>query len=85
MTDLDDPVPPQIHALEQALGVALVVHDIDPGPPATIVAVGMVDSDSTELIGRGATEDEAWRDLAVAVAGWRNVDPRTIRVLFGGA
>ena len=85
MTPADDPVPRFIHDLERALSIALMVQDIDPGPPATIVAVGMVDSMSAELVGRGATEDEAWRDLALQVAEWRNVDPRQIRMMFFGA
>lgn len=80
---MDDPVPGYIHDLERMLGIALLVQDIDPGPPATILAVGMVDSLTSELVGRGATEDDAWRDLALNVAAWRNVDPRQVRMMFG--
>lgn len=82
---MDDPVPRFIHDLERALGIALLIQDIDPGPPATIVAVGMIDNLSSELVGHGATEDEAWRDLALNVAAWRNVDPRQVRMMFFGA
>ena len=85
MTDPDGGIPRAIHDLERALGVALIVQDIDPGPPATIAAVAMVDSQSMELIGRGATEADAWMDLAINLAAWRNVDPRQIRMLFFGA
>jgi hypothetical protein len=80
----DDPVPAAIHALERALGVAIIVQDIDPGPPASIVAVGMLDNQSARLVGNGTTEAEAWHDLAMAVAAWRNVDPRQIRFFLGG-
>jgi hypothetical protein len=81
---MDDPIPPAIHALEKALGVALLVRDIDPGPPATIIAVIMVDGQTSELVGRGATEADAWRDLAMSAAAWQNVDPRQIRIFLGG-
>ena len=80
----DDPIPRFIHDLERMLSVAILVRDIDPGPPATITALGMVDADTTELIGRGASEAEAWRDLALAIAAWRNVDPRQVRMFLGG-
>lgn len=82
---MDDPVPRFIHDLERALGVALLIQDIDLGPPAEIVAVGMVDDLSTALVGRGATEEDAWRDLAMQIAAWRNVDPRQVRTMFFGA
>ena len=85
MNESGDGVPQAIRDLERALGVALIVQDIDPGPPATITAVGMVDSLSSELVGHGATEADAWRDLAVNLAAWRNVDPRQIRMMFFGA
>lgn len=85
MDDMDHGVPRAIHDLERALGVALIVQDIDPGPPATIVAIGMLDDQSSELVGHGPTEAEAWRDLAMNLAAWRNVDPRQVRMMFFGA
>ena len=84
MTDLDDPVPPFIHVLERMLSVAIIVHDIEPGPPAEITAAGMVDGDVTTLIGRGPDAAAAWRDLAEAIAAWRNVDPRLMRTIVLG-
>ena len=84
LTVMDDPIPPAIHALERALGIALIVQDIDPGPPASITAIGMLDGISTPFVGHGATEADAWRELAMAVAAWRNVDPRQVRMMFGG-
>ena len=84
MTDAGDPVPVYIHDLERMLSVALIVGDIDPGPPATITASGMVDGEFTQLVGRGSTEDEAWRDLAMAMAAWRNLDSRQVRLFLGG-
>jgi hypothetical protein len=84
MTDADDPVPPYIHVLERMLSVAVIVRDIEPGPPAEITAAGMVDGDVTTLIGRGPDEAAAWRDLASAIAAWRNMDARLIRTIVGG-
>ena len=83
MTEPDELVPAFLLDLERMLGVALLIHDVDPGPPATIFAFGMVDNLSTELVGRGARELDAWRDLAVNLAAWRNVDPRQIRMMLG--
>ena len=84
MTDEADFVPRYIHDLERLLSVALIVQDVDAGPPATITASGMVDGESTRLVGRGPTEDEAWRDLAMAMAAWRNLDSRQVRLFLGG-
>jgi hypothetical protein len=81
---MDDPVPQFIHDLERILSVAIILEDIDDGPPVVITAAGMVDADSSTFVGRGDTEDAAWRDLAVAIASWRNMDPRTIRTFIGG-
>ena len=81
--DGTDPIPAFIPALERMLGVALIVRDIDPGPPALISATGMVDNEVTALEGRGPTEADAWRDLAVHLAAWRNVDPRQVRTYLG--
>jgi hypothetical protein len=81
---MDDPVPQFIHDLERIRSVAIILEDIDDGPPVVITAAGMVDADSSTFVGRGDTEDAAWRDLAVAIASWRNMDPRTIRTFIGG-
>lgn len=84
MTDDDAVLPAWLPGLERILSVAIIIRDIDPGPPASITATGMVDGEAIELIGRGADEVAAWRDLAVAVAAWRNVDPRQMRLFIGG-
>jgi hypothetical protein len=84
MTDVDDPVPPYIHVLERMLSVAIIVRDIEPGPPAEITAAAMIDGEVTTLIGRGPDADAAWRDLAGAIAAWRNMDARLIRTIVGG-
>jgi hypothetical protein len=84
MTDDELATPPFIPALERALSVAVIVQEVEPGPPAAIVATGMVDADVTSFTASGATLDEAWRDLASQVAAWRNVDGRTIRMMLGG-
>ena len=84
MNDDGDPVPRYIHDLERLLSVALLVQDIEPGPPTTITAAGMVDGEFTQLVGRGSSEDEAWRDLAMVMAAWRNMDSRQVRLFLGG-
>jgi hypothetical protein len=85
MTDDDRiDIPPLIEALERALSVAILVRDLEPGPPAVIEAAGMVDGDSTLFRAHGPTEADAWRDLAEQVATWRNVDPRMVRTVLGG-
>ncbi len=70
--------------LARTLGIGLMVNDIEPGPPARIVATAILDGDSTELVGTGSTEDEAWADLARAAITWKGKDPRNIRTYWGG-
>ncbi len=70
--------------LAKALGIGLIVQDVETGPPIRIVATAMLDGDSTELVGTGPTEDDAWNDLARAVIAWKNEDGRNIRTFVGG-
>jgi hypothetical protein len=73
-----------LQALERQLGIGLIVQDVEPGPPVHIVAIGMLDGATTELTGSGATEDDAWADLARAAIAWKNDDERNARMFFGG-
>ncbi len=70
--------------LARKLGIGLIVNDVEPGPPARIVATAILDGDSTELVGVGPTEDDAWADLARAAITWKGNDPRNIRTYLGG-
>ncbi len=77
------PGPEAIAQLAELLGVGIMVESVDAGPPAHIVAFGLVDGGRTLLEGRGATEDDAWRDLARAAIVWKREDGRNIRFWWG--
>ncbi len=77
------PGPGAIAQLAELLGVGILVESVDAGPPAHIVAVGLVDGGRTLLEGRGTTEDDAWRDLARAAIAWKRDDGRNIRYWWG--
>jgi hypothetical protein len=55
MTDHED----RLQRLATALGIGLIVNEVEAGPPVRIVATAILDGDSTELVGVGPTEDEA--------------------------
>lgn len=74
----------RLEGLARALGIGLIVQDLEDGPPIRIVATAMLDGDSTELVGTGSTADEAWDDLARAAIAWKNEDGRNIRTFVGG-
>ena len=78
------PGPEAIEQLAEALGVGIIVDAVDPGPPVRIVATGLLDGGTTRLTGVGATEDEAWSDLARAAIAWKRDDGRMVRWLIGG-
>lgn len=73
-----------IRALEQSLGIAVIVRSVDSGPPARIEATLMLDSRSSDVAGIGETEAEAWHDLARAAVAWRNDDGMNVRIFGGG-
>jgi hypothetical protein len=77
------PGPEAIARLAELLGVGILIESVDPGPPSRIVAVGLVDGGRTLLEGGGATEDDAWRDLARAAIAWKRDDGRNIRFWWG--
>jgi hypothetical protein len=73
-----------IKRLAEQLGVGILVESVDPGPPASIVATGLLDGGRTRLVGTGPTEDDAWRDLARAAIAWKREDGRNVRFWWGG-
>ncbi len=76
--------PEAITRLGEALGVGIIVQSIDEGPPVTIEASLLRDTQAHHVLASGPSEEEAWEDLARKVAHWANQDPRTIRTVFGG-
>lgn len=78
------PGPEAIAELAEQLGVGILVESVEAGPPARIVAMGLLDGGRTRLEGSGPTEDDAWRDLARAAIAWKREDGRNIRFLLGG-
>ena len=78
------PGPEAIERLAEHLGVGILIESVEPGPPARIVATGLLDGGRTELVGSGPTEEDAWRDLARAAIAWKREDGRNIRFLLGG-
>lgn len=78
------PGPEAIEQLAEHLGVGILVESVEVGPPARIVATGLLDGNRTRLEGSGPTEDDAWRDLARAAIEWKREDGRNIRFLLGG-
>ena len=86
MTDesVPPPGPEAIERLAEHLGVGILIESVEPGPPARIVAMGLLDGGRTRLEGSGPTEEDAWRDLARAAIVWKREDGRNIRFLLGG-
>ena len=78
------PGPEAIEQLAEHLGVGILVESVDVGPPARIVATGLLDGSRTPLEGSGPTEEDAWRDLARAAIAWKREEGRNIRFLLGG-
>jgi hypothetical protein len=76
--------PEAMARLGEALGVGIIVQSIDEGPPVTIEASLLRDTQTHHVVATGPSEEEAWDDLARKVAAWANQDPRTIRTVFGG-
>ncbi len=77
------PGPDAIARLAEQLGIGILVESVDEGPPARIVATGLLDGGRTRLVGTGPTEDDAWRDLARAAIAWKREDGRNVRFWWG--
>jgi hypothetical protein len=71
--------------IEDRLGIGIVVGEVEPGPPVTITALLSFAANQVEVTVTGATEANAWRELAVAAARWRQSDEVSItRTYWGG-
>ena len=79
------PGPDAIARLAEQLGIGILVESVDEGPPARIVATGLLDGGRTRLVGTGPTADDAWRDLGRAAIAWKREDGRNVRFWWGGA
>ncbi|HEX2470029.1 MAG TPA: hypothetical protein VHK05_05520 [Candidatus Limnocylindrales bacterium] len=77
------PGPEAIEQLAEHLGVGILVESVEAGPPARIVASGLLDGGRTRLEGSGPTEEDAWRDLARAAIAWKREDGRNVRFWWG--
>jgi hypothetical protein len=70
--------------LAEALGIGIIVHEVEDGPPAWISASLLLDTAVSRVVASGATENEAWEDLARKATAWKNDDPRNVRTYLGG-
>ena len=73
-----------IEQLAESLGIGIIVQSVDEGPPATIEATLMLDTAVHHVTASGASEVEAWEDLARQATDWKNNDPRNVRTYLGG-
>jgi hypothetical protein len=78
------PGPEAIERLAEALGIGILVQEVDGGPPASISASLLLDTAVARVVATGASEEEAWEDLARQAVAWKNDDPRNIRTYLGG-
>lgn len=88
MTAMPDNHPPDgpdlIAELERALGLGVMVQSIDDGPPVTIAAVLMFGPLSEAVTAEGATDADAWRELARIVIAWRRTNDKHVAMWPGG-
>ena len=75
---------PTIDQLAEALGIGIIVQSVEAGPPATIEASLLLDTRVYGVVATGATETEAYDDLARKAVAWKNEDERNVRTYFGG-
>jgi hypothetical protein len=78
------PGPEAIERLAEALGIGIIVQEVDSGPPASISASLLLDTAVARVVATGASEEAAWEDLARKSVAWKNDDPRNIRTYLGG-
>ena len=82
---IDDlPGPDGIERLAEALGIGIMVQSIEAGPPAVITATFLLDTRMFSVSASGASEDDAWVDLARKAIEWKNDDERNVRTYLGG-
>ena len=77
------PGPDAIAQLAEQLGIGILVESVEAGPPARILATGLLDGGRTRFEGHGSTEEDAWRDLARAAIAWKREDGRNVRFWWG--
>lgn len=70
--------------LERALGLGVMVQSIDDGPPVTIQAVLMFGPLSEAVTAQGASDADAWRDLARIAIAWRTTNDKHVAMWPGG-
>lgn len=75
---------PTIDALAEALGIGIIVESVEAGPPAAIHASLLLDTRVFGIVATGATETDAYDDLARKAVAWKNEDERNVRTYFGG-
>ena len=80
-----DPMPQFLHDLARALGIGVMVQEVDEAATVTVRAVVLLGQHSEQIAGRGATEAEAWRDLARAAIAWRTTNDKHVPWWGGGA
>jgi hypothetical protein len=76
--------PENIARLAEALGMGIMVQSVEAGPPAVITATFLLDARMLEASATGASEEDAWEDLARKATAWKNDDERNVRTYFGG-
>ena len=81
--DIPPPGPEAIARLAELLGVGILIESVETGPPARIVASGLLDGERTRLEGSGPTEEDAWRDLARAAIVLKSEVGRNVRFWWG--
>jgi hypothetical protein len=78
------PGPEAIERLAESLGIGIIVQSVEEGPPAMIEASLLLDTSVHHVTATGASEVEAWEDLARQATDWKNNDPRNVRTYLGG-
>jgi hypothetical protein len=79
-----DPVPEFIRDLERALGIGIIVRAIEDGTMVTVHALVLLGQHSERIVGAGATEADAWRNLARSVISWRTTNDKHVPWWGGG-
>jgi hypothetical protein len=79
-----DTMPDFLRDLERALGIGILVQEIDEGATVTIRALVLLAQHSEEILGQGTSEAEAWRDLGRSAIAWRTTNDKHVPWWGGG-
>jgi hypothetical protein len=79
-----DAMPDVLRDLARVLGIGIIVREIDEGATVTIRAVVLLGQHSEEIVGEGASEAAAWRDLARSAIAWRTTNDKQVPWWGGG-